>query len=213
MQTRGERESLLVAQLRREATDTTASETREEIADLWAEARADARAAVEDDAIAAAQEAAAKASGAAVVEAAARGCEAPRRRGGRESAPTRSLGQGPTIGPLTPLLLDKSTRAAREPVSAPTFDFNVSLRGLQMERMERTEIFGQHVVSATARSKPGEGANNVWEVDVAAVVLGHEADAPLVRFAAPERISRDPSTALEAAIQTARRALSADESR
>jgi hypothetical protein len=79
--------------------------------------------------------------------------------------------------------------------------------------MERTEIFGRHVISATARSKPGGGANNVWEVDVAAVVLGHEADAPLVRFAAPERISRDPSTALEAAIQTARRALSADESR
>jgi hypothetical protein len=46
-------------------------ETREELADLWAEARADARATVEDDAIAAAREAAAKASAAAVVEAAA----------------------------------------------------------------------------------------------------------------------------------------------
>jgi hypothetical protein len=82
-----------------------------------------------------------------------------------------------------------------------------------MERMERTEIFGRHVISATARSMVGGGTNDVWEVDVAAVILGHETDAPLVRFAAPERISRDPSTALEAAVQSARRALIAGEPR
>jgi hypothetical protein len=82
-----------------------------------------------------------------------------------------------------------------------------------MERVERTEIFGRHVISATARSTSGGGTNDAWEVDVAAVVLGRETDAPLVRFAAPERTSRDPSTALEAAVQVARRALSADESR
>jgi hypothetical protein len=82
-----------------------------------------------------------------------------------------------------------------------------------MERMERTEIFGRHVISATARISSGGSINGVWEVDVAAVPLGHETDAPRVRFAAPERISRDPGTALEAAVQTARRALSADESR
>jgi len=54
-----------------ERMQTALSETREELADLWAEARADARAAVEEDALAAAREAAAKASAAAVVEAAA----------------------------------------------------------------------------------------------------------------------------------------------
>jgi hypothetical protein len=82
-----------------------------------------------------------------------------------------------------------------------------------MKRMERTEIFGRHVISATARSMGGGGASDVWAVDVAAVLLGHESDAPLVRFAAPERISRDPSTALDAAVQTARRALIASEPR
>jgi hypothetical protein len=82
-----------------------------------------------------------------------------------------------------------------------------------MERMERTEIFGRHVISATARILSDGGPNGVWEVDVAAVLLGHETDAPLVRFAAPERISRDPGTALEAAVQTARRTLIASEPR
>lgn len=80
-----------------------------------------------------------------------------------------------------------------------------------MERMERTEVFGRHVISATARSTRGAGASDLWEVDVAAVALGHEVDAPLVRFAAPEQFAKDPRTALEAAIQSARRALTAKE--
>jgi hypothetical protein len=82
-----------------------------------------------------------------------------------------------------------------------------------MERMERTEIFGRHIISATARSVRSAEAHGVWEVDVAAVALGHETDSPLVRFAAPERTSRDPSTALDAAIEAARRALIAKEPR
>jgi hypothetical protein len=81
-----------------------------------------------------------------------------------------------------------------------------------MARMERTEIFGRHVISAIVRSMPGGGTNDVWEVDVAAVVLGRETDAPLVRFAAPGRITNDPNTALEAALQRARLALIASES-
>jgi peptidoglycan hydrolase CwlO-like protein len=64
-----------------ERMQTALSETREELADLWAEARADARAAIEEDAIGAAHEAAAKASAAAVVKAAAAAARkrAPRR--------------------------------------------------------------------------------------------------------------------------------------
>jgi hypothetical protein len=82
-----------------------------------------------------------------------------------------------------------------------------------MERMERTEIFGRHVISATARSVRGVEARGVWEVDVAAVSIGHETDAPLVRFAAPEQIAENPHAALEAAVERARRALTARESR
>lgn len=79
-----------------------------------------------------------------------------------------------------------------------------------MKRLERTEIFGRHVISATAVSVQGAGVNDRWEIDVAAVALGRETDAPLVRFAAPERIAKDPGMALEAAVQRARRALIAE---
>jgi hypothetical protein len=82
-----------------------------------------------------------------------------------------------------------------------------------MERMERTEIFGRHVISAAARSVRGKGASKVWEVDVAAVALGRETDSPLVQFAVPDRLSKDPITALDAAVQQARRALIAEEPR
>jgi hypothetical protein len=73
-----------------ERVQTALSETREELADLWAEARADARAVVEEDAIAAAQEAAAKASAAAVVKAAAAAA--------RKRAP-RAVARRPRSGP------------------------------------------------------------------------------------------------------------------
>ncbi|HSD53596.1 MAG TPA: hypothetical protein VLC47_05495 [Burkholderiales bacterium] len=80
-----------------------------------------------------------------------------------------------------------------------------------MERTVRTEIFGRHVISATARSASRSG-RRLWEVDVAAVVLGRETDSPLVRFSPPERISDDPSAALDAAVEKARRELVASES-
>jgi hypothetical protein len=73
-----------------------------------------------------------------------------------------------------------------------------------MQRMERTEIFGRHIISATACSARGGGS---WQVDVAAVVLGKETDAPLVRFSPPMRIPEDPNAALEAALEGARREL------
>jgi hypothetical protein len=82
-----------------------------------------------------------------------------------------------------------------------------------MDRMERTEVFGRHVISATVRSTPGRDGNRLWELDVAAVVLGHETDSPLVRFTPPERFSDDPNAALQSALQSARRVLDARESR
>jgi hypothetical protein len=95
-----------------ERIQSALSETREELADLWAEARADARAAVEDDAIAAAQEAAAKASAAAVVEAAA---AAARKRAPRRSP--RAAARRPATG---------AGRKAHRPAR--------SARGLQSDR-------------------------------------------------------------------------------
>jgi hypothetical protein len=80
-----------------------------------------------------------------------------------------------------------------------------------MERIERTEIFGRHVISAIVRSVPAAGANEVWEVDVAAVALGYGTDTPLMRFASPERIAENPIAALDAAVQAARRRLIAEE--
>jgi hypothetical protein len=76
-----------------------------------------------------------------------------------------------------------------------------------MERMERTEIFGGHIISAIVRSVPAAGAKDGWEVDVAAVVLGHETDSPLMRFAPSGRIAKNPVAALETAVQEARRTL------
>jgi hypothetical protein len=77
-----------------------------------------------------------------------------------------------------------------------------------MERIERTEIFGRHVISAIARSAPGGGPRRMWEVDVAAMALGGGLDTPLVRFAPPVRAQEgDPSIAIEAALAEARREL------
>jgi hypothetical protein len=79
-----------------------------------------------------------------------------------------------------------------------------------MERIERTEIFGRHVISAIARSAPGGGPRRMWEVDVAALALGGGLDAPLVRFSSPKQAhDGDPSIAIEAALEEARRELGA----
>jgi hypothetical protein len=78
----------------------------------------------------------------------------------------------------------------------------------RMERIERTEIFGRHVISAIARSAPGGGPRRMWEVDVAAMALGGGLDTPLVRFSPPRRAQGgDPSGAIEAALEEARREL------
>ena len=73
-----------------------------------------------------------------------------------------------------------------------------------MERIERTAIFGRHVISAIARSAAGFGIRREWEVDVAALALDGELDAPILRFSLPRRTGGDPSVFIESALEAAR---------
>lgn len=73
-----------------------------------------------------------------------------------------------------------------------------------MDRIERTEIFGSHIISATIRSARGSIG---WEVDVAALPLGGGPETPLRRFPSARRDGRDPREVLEAALTEARREL------
>lgn len=73
-----------------------------------------------------------------------------------------------------------------------------------MDRIERTEIFGSHIISATIRSARQSVG---WEVDVAALPLGGGPQAPLLRFSPARREGRDAREVLEAALTDARREL------
>jgi hypothetical protein len=77
-----------------------------------------------------------------------------------------------------------------------------------MDRVERTELFGRHVICATASRLPRPGFNS-WEVQVSALEFGSKPDAPLLRFGAHEQVQDDPGTALDAALREARRQLMA----
>jgi hypothetical protein len=77
-----------------------------------------------------------------------------------------------------------------------------------MDRIERTELFGRHVICATACRAPRPDSHRRWEVRVSALELGSEPDAPLLRFPV-EAQPDDPAAALEAAIRSARRQLMA----
>jgi hypothetical protein len=79
-----------------------------------------------------------------------------------------------------------------------------------MDRVERTELFGRHVICATASRAPRPGFNG-WEVLVSALEFGSKPDAPLLRFAPVEQAQDDPSAALDAALRKARRQLMAAE--
>ena len=79
-----------------------------------------------------------------------------------------------------------------------------------MDRVERTEVFGRHVICATASRVPRPGFNS-WEVQVSALEFGSKPDAPLLRFGAQEQVQDDPGTALDAALRKARRELMAAE--
>jgi len=77
-----------------------------------------------------------------------------------------------------------------------------------MDRIERTELFGRHVICATACRAQGPWLPRRWEVQVSALELGSEPDAPLLRFSVDKQHD-DPAAALEAAIRSARRQLMA----
>ena len=77
-----------------------------------------------------------------------------------------------------------------------------------MERIERTEIFGRHVIPAIALSAAGVGSRRVWEIDVAAMERGSGANLPLVRLSPSRRtFGGDLGNAIEAAIEEVRRVL------
>ena len=79
-----------------------------------------------------------------------------------------------------------------------------------MARVERTELFGRHVICATASRLPRSGSAG-WEVLVSALECGSKPDTPLLRFAAQEQVLDDPNAALDAALRKARRHLMASD--
>jgi hypothetical protein len=77
-----------------------------------------------------------------------------------------------------------------------------------MDRIERTEIFGRHVLSATVTAA-SVGSGTRWEVRVTAVELGGGCDAPMMRFPIAQSNQDEPLSAVDAALQDARARLSA----
>ncbi len=77
-----------------------------------------------------------------------------------------------------------------------------------MDRFEKTELFGEHVISATVSRGPDTGANRRWELRVSAMRIGGEPDAPLLQFPIAQQDQEDPAGALDAALNEARRILS-----
>ena len=76
-----------------------------------------------------------------------------------------------------------------------------------MNRIERTEIFGHHVICATACRLSHAGPRARWKVRVSAVELGAGMNEPMLQFPASER--EDAAAAMDAAIQNARNELAA----
>jgi len=72
-----------------------------------------------------------------------------------------------------------------------------------MGRIERTEVFGRHIICATASRSPD--SRKRWRVSVSAVELGGAANTPMLQF--PTLEQDDPATGLESAIQGARKQL------
>jgi hypothetical protein len=73
-----------------------------------------------------------------------------------------------------------------------------------MDRLERTELFGEHVICATASrsSRPGLGGH--WEIRVSAMELGSRPDAPLLQFPIGLQDQEDPTIAIADALRDAR---------
>ena len=76
-----------------------------------------------------------------------------------------------------------------------------------MDRIERTELFGQHVICATASSSSRPGSGRRWEIRVSAMELGSKPDAPLLQFRIDPQDQADPASAVDEALRDARRQL------
>ena len=76
-----------------------------------------------------------------------------------------------------------------------------------MNRIERTEIFGDHVICATACRLSRAGPRARWKVRVSAVELGAGVNKPMLQFPTSER--EDAAAAMDSAIQNARKELAA----
>jgi len=76
-----------------------------------------------------------------------------------------------------------------------------------MNRIERTEIFGDHVICATACRLSRAGPRARWKVRVSVVELGAGVNQPMLQFPASER--EDAVAAMDSAIQNARKELAA----
>lgn len=76
-----------------------------------------------------------------------------------------------------------------------------------MGRIERTEIFGRHVICATASSSLNPASVPRWDVQVSALERGTQPDGPLKRFPTIERALVDPNSVLEQALRDVRRRL------
>jgi hypothetical protein len=81
-------------------------------------------------------------------------------------------------------------------------------KDLRMDRLERTEVFGDHVIAATVSREPDISAQPRWELRVSVMRIGGKPDAPLLQFPIVQPDQADPADALDAAVDEARRILS-----
>lgn len=79
-----------------------------------------------------------------------------------------------------------------------------------MDRIERTQVFGRHVICATATAlRPGGGKR--WEVRVSAMKLDSGPETPMLRFPVEQQYPDEPTKAVEVALSDARARLAAAE--
>ena len=77
-----------------------------------------------------------------------------------------------------------------------------------MDRLERTEVFGDHVIAATVSREPDISAHPRWELRVSAMRIGGRLDVPLLQLPIVQPNQADPADALDAAVDQARHILS-----
>jgi len=71
-----------------------------------------------------------------------------------------------------------------------------------MDRIERTRVFGRHVICATATAVP-RGRDKRWEVSVSAMKLNSGLETPLLRFPVAQQYPDEPTRAVDVALRDA----------